>query len=278
MLAIDFPFYVKVRDWSIAGEQVMLVEVSDARGSTPREFGAAMAVSASDSVGTIGGGRLEWLAIAEARKLIATQFDDGRLAVPLGPEIGQCCGGRIELRFTRLDDRGIAELEQVAKALEASRPHVFIFGAGHTGRALSAALSLLPLQVSLIDSRQEAFENLRTGATHVLTPLPEAIVARAPPGSAFVTMTHEHSLDFLITAEALTRDDVAYCGMIGSKTKRAVFVSWLGQNGYPRSLNDRLVCPIGGEAVKDKRPEIIAAMTAAEILASLHVGSGESIR
>ncbi len=91
----------------------------------------------------------------------------------------------------------------------------------------------------------------------------------APPGSAFVAMTHSHATDFLIMAEALKRGDAAYCGMIGSATKRAVFAGWLGDNGYDTALAQRLTCPIGGSAVRDKRPEVIAALTAAEIITAL---------
>ena len=82
-------------------------------------------------------------------------------------------------------------------------------------------------------------------------------------------MTHDHSLDFLITAEALRRGEGAYVGMIGSATKRALFMNWLEDNGHGRDLGDSLTCPIGGSAVKDKRPEVIAALTAAEILGVL---------
>ena len=100
--------------------------------------------------------------------------------------------------------------------------------------------------------------------------MPEEVVRNAPPGSAFVAMTHSHSLDFLIAAEALARGDAAYCGMIGSATKRAVFAGWLAEHDLDRRLAGKLVCPIGGSVVRDKRPEVIAALTAAEILTALH--------
>jgi xanthine dehydrogenase accessory factor len=277
MLAIDFPFYVKVRDWLETGTPAMLVEVQKAEGSTPREIGAAMAVSPKAYAGTIGGGQLEWLAMAEARRLIDANTENGEKSVPLGPELGQCCGGRVNLRFTRIDNKLLASLESMAKAGEARQPYVLVFGAGHTGKALADALSSLPLHASLVDPRPEMFEGFKTRAANLLTPLPEALVHKAKPGSAFVVMTHEHSLDFLIIAEALKRGDAAYCGMIGSKTKRAVFVNWLKENGYDEQIAARLVCPIGGNTVKDKRPEIIAALTAAEILTAFY-GSGDSTR
>ena len=92
----------------------------------------------------------------------------------------------------------------------------------------------------------------------------------APPGSAFVVLTHDHALDFLIVAEALKREDAAYVGMIGSKTKKATFRSWyLKTAGGTEADFERLVSPIGGDAVNDKRPAVIAALAAAEIVTAL---------
>lgn len=76
---------------------VALVTLADAEGSTPREAGARMIVtSAGDILGTIGGGTLEYRLIAEAQAALhdqnwVTQLRD----IPLGPELGQCCGGRL---------------------------------------------------------------------------------------------------------------------------------------------------------------------------------------
>ena len=96
--------------------------------------------------------------------------------------------------------------------------------------------------------------------------MPEAVVRDAPAGSAFVVLTHDHALDFLITAEALARNDASYVGMIGSKTKRATFRNWLTREVGRPDIFERLVCPVGGTAVKDKRPTVIAALAAAEIM------------
>jgi len=80
-----------------------------------------------------------------------------------------------------------------------------------------------------------------------------------------VVLTHDHALDFLITKEALARNDAAYVGMIGSKTKKATFHSWFIKQGGSEGDFERLVSPIGGEYVRDKRPEVIATLTSAEI-------------
>jgi xanthine dehydrogenase accessory factor len=268
-LTITYPTFEKIRDWLASGRPVVLVEVVKVEGSAPRERGASMAVSDAAFAGTIGGGQLEWLAMNHARKMIEAGGET-QLEIPLGPEIGQCCGGRVVLDFRFAEVNDLAALEGEAVNDRSKMNEVLIFGAGHTGLALGAIMALLPVRSVVIDSRAEAIALAGNGVATRLSAMPEALVREAPEGSAFVTMTHEHSLDFLIMAEALKRQDAAYCGMIGSATKRAVFLHWLEDNGYGRSIADRLVCPIGGTVVKDKRPEIIAALTATDILTAFH--------
>src|SRR5690606_7006493 len=132
------------------------------------------------------------------------------------------------------------------------------------------ALALLPLSVTVAETRAEALEGLPQSVAPLLTPVPEEVVREAPPGSAFVVLTHDHALDFLIVAEALKRADAAYVGMIGSKTKKATFRSWfLKTAGGTETQFARLVSPIGGETVKDKRPSVIAALAVAEMMTAL---------
>ncbi|NLS04377.1 xanthine dehydrogenase accessory protein XdhC [Rhizobium sp. P32RR-XVIII] len=246
----------------------ILVDIIGTQGSTPREAGAFMLVSESASWGTIGGGQLEFMAIGNARELLKGA---GRASmdIPLGPAIGQCCGGRTQLRFRKITDELAAELK-IRQADEAAHlPDVYLFGAGHVGHALAAALAPLPLSVTVVETRQEELANLPPDTKTRLTPMPEELVKAMRAGSAVVILTHDHALDFMIAREALARTDLSYVGMIGSATKRATFASWLSQEGGERRWLDRLVLPIGGSAVRDKRPEVIAAMTAAEILAAL---------
>jgi xanthine dehydrogenase accessory factor len=189
------------------------------------------------------------------------------LSIPLGPEIGQCCGGRVEVSIRRVDETVKGELLAMVEAQEARLPHVYVFGGGHVGQALAAAFSLLPLRTIVVESRADALEGMPAGIETKLTVMPEAAVRTAPAGSAFVVLTHDHALDFLIVAEALGREDAAYVGMIGSKTKKATFRNWyLKTAGGTEVAFSRLVSPIGGDAVKDKRPAVIAALAAAEIM------------
>ncbi|TIO06776.1 MAG: xanthine dehydrogenase accessory protein XdhC [Mesorhizobium sp.] len=192
------------------------------------------------------------------------------LDIPLGPEIGQCCGGRVEV-LIRLVDATLAQaLVAAAEAEEAQLPHVYIFGGGHVGQALASAVALLPVHVVVVETRAEALEGMPNTVETCLTPMPEAVVRKAPAGAAFVILTHDHALDFLIVAEALKRRDAAYVGMIGSKTKKATFRNWfLKSAGGSEAEFARLVSPIGGDAVKDKRPQVIATLAAAEIMTAL---------
>ncbi|MEE2859644.1 MAG: xanthine dehydrogenase accessory protein XdhC [Paracoccus sp. (in: a-proteobacteria)] len=228
------------------------VRVMSARGSTPREKGAEMIVTADSTQGTIGGGQLEYMVIDRARQMLARGEAEALMDIPLGPEIGQCCGGRVVLSL----DRGNATPE--------THPDVLIFGAGHVGRALAQALQPLPVNALLIDSRPEELARA-TGPTRV-TALPEAEIRAAGPGSSVIILTHDHALDFLLAAEALSRTDLAYIGMIGSATKRAQCVRFARQRGLDPAP---LVCPIGAGFSHDKRPAIIAAFTAAELMARL---------
>ncbi|WP_127521591.1 xanthine dehydrogenase accessory protein XdhC [Mesorhizobium sp. Z1-4] len=247
-----------------------LVEVDKAKGSTPREQGAWMLVSAEAIFGTIGGGQLEFLAIDKARELISLNQASGALDIPLGPEIGQCCGGRVALSISLMDDVKRADLLARAKAGDDERPHVYLFGGGHVGHALATALELLPLKVGVVETRAKALEGLPDSVVARLAAVPEDAVREAPAGSAFVVLTHDHALDFLIVAEALKRDDAAYVGMIGSKTKRETFRRWyLKEGGGSDADAARLVCPIGGSDIVDKRPAVIAALSVAEIVRAL---------
>nr|WP_272212187.1 XdhC family protein [Marinicella sp. W31]MDC2878098.1 XdhC family protein [Marinicella sp. W31] len=98
-----------------------------------------------------------------------------------------------------------------------------------------------------------------------LSPMPEAEIARMPAGSAAVILTHDHALDFLIATEALKRDDLAYCGMIGSQTKRATYFSYARKAGLSEAALSRLTMPIGA-GVADKRPTVIAALVVSELI------------
>jgi len=254
-------------------DHVIEVELADLKGSSPREVGATIFIAEDATYGTIGGGQLEYMAIDEARRMLRRHQGQKRLTVPLGPEIGQCCGGVVSLHFQLMDHRARLQAKEREARERAQQPNVYIFGSGHVGRALANALSLLPVKIRLIDSRPE---ELARAAPHIpqdCTPLPEAHIRTAPPASAFIILTHDHALDFLLAREALLRDDAAYVGMIGSRTKRGSFANWLRreEKEQANASLSRLTCPIGRDASKDKRPSVIAAMVAAEVITALEL-------
>jgi xanthine dehydrogenase accessory protein XdhC len=250
-------------------ESVILVTIARASGSTPREAGATMAVSATATSGTIGGGQLEFHCIDIARDMLAGGEKQRRLDIPLGPQMGQCCGGRVEVLLKRATAADLAMLQAQEKAKAASRPAVLIFGAGHTGRALALALAPLPFATSLIDDRDGVMDGLPAATTCIRMADPVAAVETAPAEAAFVILTHSHALDYRLAEAALNRRDASYVGMIGSETKRARFETAFLRGGGRREALAHLTCPIGRADVDDKRPEVIAALTAAELVRSL---------
>lgn len=254
-------------NWLTLDEPAIFVTVAEARGSTPREEGAGMLVGREACTGTVGGGRLEWTAIATARRMLEDGSAAETLDLALGPATGQCCGGHVVLRLERADAATLAALqERERRALEA-RPTLLLFGAGHVGRAMATAFAPLPLRLLWIDGRAQEFpETIPAGVERILTDSPLDPLASAPAGAGFLVLTHSHALDFEITEAALRRGDAAYVGMIGSATKRAKFERWFRARGRDAGALDGLTCPIGAALTGDKRPEVIAVLAAAELL------------
>ena len=258
-----------------ANSDVIACELTSVRGSSPREQGTFMLVALGAIFGTIGGGALEYMVIDHARRLIAEGRAEEAMDVPLGPEIGQCCGGRVGVTLRYADVPIRRDLMARLVAEDAVTPQVYIFGAGHVGRVLAQILALLPVRVEVIDTRQDELDLLAPGIANRRVAMPEAVVRAAPKGSSYVILTHDHALDFLIANEALDRLDSPYVGMVGSRTKRAKFSSWYLEQGGDKSSLGRLVLPIGAQGLGDKRPSVIAALAAAEIM--VQIGEREAL-
>ena len=257
------------RDFTASSDAlgVVLIRIVEAKGSTPRDDDALMLVSQPSIFGTIGGGRLELEAIDRARAILAGASAEP-MALPLGPAIGQCCGGHVTLSFEIIPPSRFAEIEALVEAEDARDPEVWLFGGGHVGRALTKALLLLPVRIHVVETRPDELDQTPPGATRHLTALPESLVNTIAPGSAVVVLTHDHALDFLIVSAALARSDLAQVGMIGSETKRATFEKQFVREGGDKEQLSKLICPIGRK-LTDKRPAVIAATVAADIIAAL---------
>lgn len=317
----------ELSDLAAAGEAAVLVTVAGIRGSSPREIGAKMIVTDRETIGTIGGGQLEY----QSTRIAAGMLDADRPVLrsfPLGPELGQCCGGVVEILFEPVADglpawlrdlaalHGQREPAVIATHISRSMPrklvvtasdvygddspdtgmveaardilagdgharrdiqyffepvvlpdfNIAVFGAGHVGSAVVAALSSLDCNIAWIDNRSNVFREVPRNVRAIESADPPSEVAAMPAGSFFVVMTHSHALDFEICDRVLRRFDASYCGLIGSKTKRRRFEQRYRRLGMPDEVLDQLVCPIGVEGITGKKPAEIAVSVAAEIL------------
>jgi xanthine dehydrogenase accessory factor len=255
--------------WLEQRTPAVVVEIVQARGSAPRGAGTRMLVSAVRAVGTIGGGHLEFKALAAARAMLATRdAAQRREHYPLGPALGQCCGGAVDLAYALLDDSVIARWPESAPLM-----HLQMHGAGHVGHAIATLLATLDVRCDWIDERDEAF----APATTLGTPWPDSIqhrvvdgaereIGAAPAGAFFLVLTHDHALDLRIVDAALRRDDAGFVGVIGSKSKRERFRHRLAQRGMSAERIARLQCPIGLAAIVGKQPEVIALGVVAQLL------------
>jgi xanthine dehydrogenase accessory factor len=262
--------------WRGRGRHAVVVEVTEARGSAPRGAGTRMLVSASEVAGTIGGGHLEWKAIAQARTLLASADETGAFApasvhYALGPSLGQCCGGAVTLGLGPLDADALAAWPEPAP-----RFHLQIYGAGHVGRAIVRALEPFHVHVDWIDEREDEFprslaDDSTAGPARIRKVCVDAIegeVRTAPPGAYYLVLTHQHDLDLRITEAILLRGDFAYLGLIGSATKRARFVHRFEERGIAPETIARITCPIGLPGIAGKEPEVIAVAVVGQLLAA----------
>jgi len=278
--------------------RVVRVLIAGHRGSSPREAGASMLVWEGGQSGTIGGGALEWAAAARARAMAAQAAPPRVERVPLGPALGQCCGGSVTLvyeafcaaslpRLTVRDGWAARPVEAGAAPhppalrgragprltagwlLEPLRPPgrpLWVWGAGHVGRAIVAMAAPLPdLAVTWVDTAPERFpEAVPDGVTVRVAADPATLVPEAPREAEHLVLTHSHALD-LALCHALLRHGFAGAGLIGSASKWARFRSRLAALGHAGEAIARLRCPIG-EPGLGKHPQAIAVGVLAELL------------
>jgi xanthine dehydrogenase accessory factor len=285
--------------------RVARVVIAAHEGSSPREVGAAMLVWADGQSGTIGGGALEHAAATKARDLLAggaspTLPEVGRIA--LGPALGQCCGGAVTLwteRFDRVPEaldgvlaRGPGAMPLAVKRILAAargqglRPapglvqgwlvepvaeparQVWVWGAGHVGRALVGVLAPLPgVAITWVDVAADRFPAVVPAGVSVVPAADPALLAdHAPPGAEHLILTYSHALD-LELCHRLLQWGFGSCGLIGSATKRARFRSRLAALGHSGAAIARIRCPIGDPSL-GKHPQAIAVGVAAALLQS----------
>ena len=249
--------------WRAAALPAVVVEVVAHQGSVPREAGTRMLVSADEVIGTVGGGHLELKAIADARRLLASGGTAPIQHIALGPTLGQCCGGALDLQFTPL-----AQCDLASWPFPLPRFTLQMYGAGHVGRAIAQLLAGINCQVQWIDERESEFPAtpLPTHIQRLCVEPVQAEVALAPPGAFFLVLTHSHDLDMALAQAILQRADFGWFGLIGSKTKRARFERRLRDRGLTPESIAKMVCPIGLPGIAGKEPEVIALAVLAQLL------------
>jgi xanthine dehydrogenase accessory factor len=252
-----------------------VVTLAKTEGSTPRDTGAWMIVRPSGGFhGTVGGGALEWSLLQQALSHLSGDKGVHTFSHSLGPDLGQCCGGRVRGKIVVVDAGDISDIadptydhEWAEDIYEEARTPLYLFGAGHVGRALVLALANLPFDVRWIDERADMFPAaMPSNVMPVNTSNPVAEIAAAPAGAFILIMTHSHALDLDLVAEALRQRHFPYIGLIGSGTKKARFVSRLRTAGFDDATIGQMTCPIGIAGLKGKEPAVIAASVAAQLL------------
>ena len=279
--------------------RVARVVIASHDGSAPRETGASMLVWASGQSGTIGGGALEHQATLAAR----AQTQACTLArIPLGPALGQCCGGAVTLVTEVFTASTLPQGPIVARSVDGSpmplavqrlmaqargqgaqpvtqllqgwlvepvltpKRQLWLWGAGHVGRAIVAVMAPLPdLSITWVDVALDRFPDaIPLGVTALPAPDLAQAMALAPRDAEHLILTFSHLLDLDICHRALIHGFLR-CGLIGSATKWARFQKRLTELGHSPIEIAKITCPIGQPAL-GKHPQAIALGVAAEFL------------
>ena len=290
----------------LGDEPAALVSVLATEGSAPRGAGTRMLVTTDGQQGTIGGGALEFRAAEQARAMLDRVPGDWRVQdYPLGPLLGQCCGGRVRLLVERVDPAALgwlhdaeagqmletrledgAVVRQVFQRETATRPTARGPRPG-VGIRFVEPVAERPRPVYLFGAGhvgqavarhaaglplQLAWFDTRAEMAGIdgVTVMDEAAItgclSDAPDDAAVVIMTHDHPLDYELTLAALRRDRAGFVGLIGSDTKIARFTSRLKADGIGEAALERLTAPIGVPGVLGKEPDVIAISVLAQLL------------
>ena len=281
-------------------EPFCLVAVISSKGSAPRTAGAAMLVYKNQIMGSVGGGELEYQAIETAQSgLSQSGFKRLTRSYALGPSLGQCCGGAVNLMFEWYGNENrsiLAALNSETAAftehdisgqrvpklclelsdaktnsciklqLNPSHVDVFLYGAGHVGRAVAEIARHLYCQLYWVDTQENRFpEIIPIGVKKICASSPSHIAAHAPENSIHLVMTYSHQIDYDVVSCLLSNGHFARCGLIGSETKAARFRSRLLNAGVASEQIERLMCPIGLDEIRGKAPFQIALSIAGQL-------------
>ncbi len=287
------------------GDRCSLVSVLAIEGSTPREAGTRMVVTEDQIVGTIGGGKLEWQAVSQARLALREPPGTWRIQdYPLGALLGQCCGGRVRLLIEHLHPTHIDWLRRIeslrtftleSRLLE-DRIERQIVVTSEAAR-IQAKGSIPKINEYFIEQYEYTEPSITLfGAGHigqaiarilsgmaidwecldcrdevaniqevVVMPRSQLIEKTQSLEGYTLILTHDHLLDYDLVAASL-RSRSKFIGLIGSKTKRERFLTRLNREGFDEQSRGRIVCPIGLPEIRGKDPAVIAVSVVAQLL------------
>jgi xanthine dehydrogenase accessory factor len=251
----------------------VIITVLLSAGSTPREAGCKMIVSASEQFDTIGGGHLEHEAVQTARELLANNKQAQKtVSYPLSSRLGQCCGGAVKVLYEVHVNHD---------------QHMAVFGAGHVAQSLVPMLAQLPMQISWVDSRDNFFngESSRVSQSSLALTNVKAItnddpteeLAKLPDNTWVIILTHNHQLDYELVETALKLPTLGFVGMIGSQTKAKNFMIKLEHRGFNALQMSKFISPIGDLSIPGKRPLEVSVSICAQLIRLLHGPSQNAV-
>ncbi|MCH9845836.1 MAG: xanthine dehydrogenase accessory protein XdhC [Alphaproteobacteria bacterium] len=286
------------------------ITLIDVKGSAPRAQGCMMLITSQKFYGqetlygTIGGGALEFQSIKRAQKILQEASSSSPYyrtieTIPLGPNLGQCCGGSVKILYELIDAQAHEDYQhhinsgtkQIAIALESGialtaaseakphksyvmtlhrpRKHLYLYGAGHVARALIYHLQKFDVTIHWADSDKTRFpDNIPDDIECLYNPDLSLIADYAQPDSYHLVMSHDHAFDLQVIDRLLARDDFYFLGLIGSQTKKMRFYKRLQEMGHDEAKISQIICPIGIENIKQKSPHTIAIAIIAQLLVS----------
>ena len=244
--------------------EIVKGKILDVKGSSPNNIDDIILISQDTIFGTIGGGNLEYLVIDEAKKLLDKKIKNKILSIPLGPGIGQCCGGYVKVEISlHKNSKEAIKNESLKNNI---KPNLYIFGSGHIGQAIISKLEDINFNTFIIDSREDYLNmtNIKD-INYLLSKKPWEIVSKLDDNSYFIVLTHSHDFDFKILNAVLKKNNT-FVGLIGSVTKKKRFYKRLINNGHNKSKVERIECPIGIDIGNSKDPNEIAFSIITRIL------------
>ena len=251
--------FKRINDARKYTKKIIKAKLISTEGSVPREAGTFMLITSKYLFGSIGGGQLEYTIIEKSKKLLKENkiIKNKIISIPLGPTIGQCCGGYAQVKISK-HVNGNESLKNETLSNDAL-DNLYIFGAGHIGQELSFKSIDLDFNVHLIDSRNEYLKMQKEKEIiPIYVKYPWMIIKRLPAKSYFIILTHSHDHDFKIINEIININSFNFLGLIGSKTKLKRFSNRFLKLGYNQSLIDKIECPIGLKNITSKKPGEIA--------------------